>query len=505
MRVAAFCQDSHSLYELPYRKKTLMGGILGDFAHDFRLMVEFFIGQSHSIDPVGVVLLNPGFFLAEKPDYDGLVDHAQRFGLAVGTMPAGHDVCAAAFSSEYMRDRWDDIIELSRMLTACADDPSDYSRSKFDSVHLVRPDSTFVENSPAVSGIEGAGSLCALTAPRHLNRAMGEMFFNKVSRTRSASDPFAVGDVLLARIVRKASAPALKSSPGERNRMINIVLLPLRHPRHLTGTLPDAGLVFLDGLRTLAKGICGPDVQLGGFCRDTLHLCELPSASKMLSRQTQGNCVPDLKAVFELFIENHPVRPEGVVLINPSFLLGEKPDYKRLVRHAQHHGLSVAATPAGRDVFAAAFSIDYMRNRWSEVIELSKLLTVCVDDPIDYPWPRIDRAHIVHPSSTCVENSPAMTGIGISAGLRAHDAPRYLNTAFKEILIHTGNGEKAANDPQRMREVLSTHRSVSKVPWIFNELLNEIEYTMGFAGTLEYASGNSPFDDGRMQYFLQVL
>src|SRR5208337_3892370 len=64
VRVAAFCKDTHCLYELPYGKKTLMGDVLGDYARNFRLMVEFFIGQSHSIDPVGVVLLNPSFFLA---------------------------------------------------------------------------------------------------------------------------------------------------------------------------------------------------------------------------------------------------------------------------------------------------------------------------------------------------------------------------------------------------------------------------------------------------------
>src|SRR5208337_2409870 len=178
-------------------------------------------------------------------------------------------------------------------------------------------------------------------------------------------------------------------------------------------------------------------------------------------------------------IESHPIRPEGVVLINPSFLLGEKPDYKRLVRHARRHGLSVAAMPASHDVYAAAFSVDYMRDRWSEVVELSRLLTVCVDDPIEYPWSKMDRTHFVRPSSTGVENSPAITGIEMPVGLRAHDAPCYLNTAFEEILIHTVKGEKVADDPQRMREVLSTHRNISKVPWIFNELLNEIEYRMG--------------------------
>ena len=477
VRVAAYCRDTHCLYELPPGKKTLMGDVLGDYARDFRLMVEFFIGQSRSIDPAGVVLLNPGFFLADKPCYDGLVDHAQRFGLAIGTMPAGNDVCAAAFSSEYMRGRWDDILELSRLLTVCADNPADYSLSKFDRVHLVRPDSTFPEDSLAIPGIEGPGGLCAGAAPHHLNRALEEIFFNPVSRVRSAGDPFAVGDVLLARIVRKVSVPTLDSRPGEHNGMINIVLLPLRRPQHLTGTLPDAGLVLLDGLRTLAMGICGSDVRLGGFCRDTLRLYELPSSNKMLIKEAPGNRVPDLKAMIEFFIERHPTHPEGVVLINPSFLLGEKPDYKRLVRHAWRHGVSVAAMPAGRDVYAAAFSVDYMRDRWSKVVELSRLLTVCVDDPADYPWPEMDGPHFVRPSSTGLENSPAMTGIEMPVGLRAHDAPCYLNTAFEEIL-RTVNGEKAADDPQRMREVLATHRSISKVPWIFNELLNEIEYRM---------------------------
>ena len=159
-------------------------------------------------------------------------------------MPAGNDVCAAAFSSEYMRGRWDDILELSRLLTVCADNPADYSLSKFDRVHLVRPDSTFPEDSLAVPGIEGPCGLCAGAAPHHLNRALEEIFFNPVSRARSAGDPFAVGDVLLARIVRKVSAPTLESRPGEHNRMINIVLLPLRRPQHLTGLCRMRGLCF---------------------------------------------------------------------------------------------------------------------------------------------------------------------------------------------------------------------------------------------------------------------
>ena len=169
-----------------------------------------------------------------------------------------------------------------------------------------------------------------------------------------------MGDVLLARIVRKSSALAVEPRPVERNRMINIVLLPLRHPKHLEWTLPDAGLVLLDGIRTLAMGICGADVRLGGFCRDTLRLYELPSANKMLIREELGYRVLDLKPMIEFFIESHPIRPEGVVLINPSFLIGEKPDYKRLVGHARRHGLSGSAMPTSHDVYAAAFSVDYI-------------------------------------------------------------------------------------------------------------------------------------------------
>ena len=49
----------------------------------------------------------------------------------------------------------------------------------------------------------------------------------------------------------------MESRPDERNRMINIVLLPLRRPQDLTETLSDDCLAILDILLELAMRIGG--------------------------------------------------------------------------------------------------------------------------------------------------------------------------------------------------------------------------------------------------------
>jgi len=59
------------------------------------------------------------------------------------------------------------------------------------------------------------------------------------------------------------------------------------------------------------------------------------------------------------------------------------------------------------------------------------------------------------------------------------DSPRFLNTAFKEIISTPQSRTPIGSDPGRMAEALAMQRDASRVPWVFNTLLNDIDYRLG--------------------------
>ena len=62
---------------------------------------------------------------------------------------------------------------------------------------------------------------------------------------------------------------------------------------------------------------------------------------------------------------------------------------------------------------------------------------------------------------------------------RKADSPRFLNTAFKEVISKPQSRTPIGSDPSRMAEALAMQREASQVPWVFNTLLNDIEYRLG--------------------------
>jgi MoaA/NifB/PqqE/SkfB family radical SAM enzyme len=61
------------------------------------------------------------------------------------------------------------------------------------------------------------------------------------------------------------------------------------------------------------------------------------------------------------------------------------------------------------------------------------------------------------------------------------DSPLFVNTALKEMMTEPQDRGRIDGDPVRMAAALAAQRNVSSVPWIFNSLLNEIEYHLGQA------------------------
>jgi molybdenum cofactor biosynthesis enzyme MoaA len=59
------------------------------------------------------------------------------------------------------------------------------------------------------------------------------------------------------------------------------------------------------------------------------------------------------------------------------------------------------------------------------------------------------------------------------------DASRYLNQALQEVQDEPVEGAAEHFDSHSLIGALLAHRSTSKVPWLFNELVNELEYQAG--------------------------
>jgi len=79
----------------------------------------------------------------------------------------------------------------------------------------------------------------------------------------------------------------------------------------------------------------------------------------------------------------------------------------------------------------------------------------------------------VPPSPVSCENSAATQGTSQLESGKAADAPSYLNTAFAEAIFNDTETSLLVDD-------LKLQRDCSRTPWIFNALLNSIEY---YAGT----------------------
>ena len=69
---------------------------------------------------------------------------------------------------------------------------------------------------------------------------------------------------------------------------------------------------------------------------------------------------------------------------------------------------------------------------------------------------------------------------------RTFDSGFFLTTALYEIATRPQDCGAVGGDPTRMAQVLRAQRDVSRVPWIFNSMLNEIEFREGVIKPLSF-------------------
>lgn len=165
------------------------------------------------------------------------------------------------------------------------------------------------------------------------------------------------------------------------------------------------------------------------------------------------------------------------VIVNPSFLLLSLPPMKLLVYEACYKAAVLCAKKSTRDVFGFAFNTQKLPPE--KIWAVLSSLTISTDNELTLIWDNPDQFPLISPDSSQEDNSPVLADLMDPRCKRPNDAPIYLNTAIREILDEPQYLGSVGTSPKRMALFLLAQRRVSKVPWIFNTLLNEIEYREG--------------------------
>ena len=249
--------------------------------------------------------------------------------------------------------------------------------------------------------------------------------------------------------------------------------------------LADGARQLVHALRVQAQGYVGAFVHViavdaarrRAWCAET---GESIDASRLAGHL--GRCTPSWRSPVRTRIKSllrgsiGPSLARVCVLMNAGFLLADPPPVPALVENGQREPTWCAARST-RDAYAFAFE---PRQLGSDVLwPALRLLTACLDDPVESEWARLVQKPPLAPAVSFVENSPALAGIPGARSRRAFDSPLYVNTALREMMTQPQDRRPVGGDPARMAMALVAQRSVSRVPWVFNSLLNDIEYRLG--------------------------
>ncbi len=178
----------------------------------------------------------------------------------------------------------------------------------------------------------------------------------------------------------------------------------------------------------------------------------------------------------------HDLQQRGIhCLINLGFLLSDDPPIVQMQRQAKKRGISWCGIRSTRDTHACTFICKFLLPTISEqsLWNIITHLTATKDDDVEQIWQQIANLPLILPSSSQFERSPSVRDCSNLWSKRWANSTRFLNTAVKEMLSSPQDSRLVKGDPTLMIKVLIAQRDVSQVPWIFNTLINEIEYRMG--------------------------
>ncbi|WP_438394126.1 radical SAM protein [Caballeronia sp. DA-9] len=165
------------------------------------------------------------------------------------------------------------------------------------------------------------------------------------------------------------------------------------------------------------------------------------------------------------------------VIVNPSFLLQDVPPIAALLDQVSDEIPAVCTNPGTQDYYGIAWRNNTVSSHdvWTA---LHALTATTVSRKFSLSNNLI--AHQIPPSSTSAYHSPTLDDIEIKMGRSYSDAPIYINAAFYELLeSQQDEDHQGASTIDNTIDALLKHRNRSQIPWVFNALINEIEYRQG--------------------------
>jgi MoaA/NifB/PqqE/SkfB family radical SAM enzyme len=223
--------------------------------------------------------------------------------------------------------------------------------------------------------------------------------------------------------------------------------------------LAECAQVFLERIEELAQAVCG-----GG----RVPLLAADPRTCVIRAFSEGQVL----SISELFAER-----SIILLVSPSFLLIPSPPVAGLLEAARNGSLALCAADGGRSPHALAVT-----RQVATQVDLGRAVAQLADygnTVSTQRWADWPHVKLIQPSWGSIENSPAAAGVRDRITRPSPISPIYLNAALAELFYEPADTGSVKTSPERLRQALLVQREHSSVPWIFNALVNEIEYRMG--------------------------
>jgi len=223
--------------------------------------------------------------------------------------------------------------------------------------------------------------------------------------------------------------------------------------------LSSCAYQIVERINTLASSIWGED-----FGRLTID----PQTGQVRAFGENGGI--DLSGLFR--------EKEIVFFVSPSFLLLPEHPMEEMLTAARNHHIALRTKHRGRSLYAIAVNRSMMKDPLLK--HALSYLIAYEDFTPEIKWSQYDNVKLVHGGRFGeYERSPVVEGISSLNGKRSSVSPFYLNKALLEVLYFPADIAQIDGSPERMRQALLAQREHSTVPWIFNVLINQIEYRTG--------------------------
>lgn len=255
---------------------------------------------------------------------------------------------------------------------------------------------------------------------------------------------------LKSRLSARGSRPEVNAAP--------YIVLPARPASGKADALAECALFFLERIGKLARAFCGRRVRM-------LAVDPLDGSIRTF---VEGHHL----SISELFSERHTI-----LLANPSFLLTPSPPVAALLEAARGGSLALCAADSSHALYAFAVT-----RRMVSQVDLEraiKQLAAHGSAANTRRWAGQPNVKLIQPTCGSVENSPAAAGLKDRISRPSPIAPGYLNAALAELFYEPADTGPVTTSRERLRRALLKQRERSSVPWVFNTLVNEIEYRMG--------------------------